>query len=338
MKKYSIIFFTTLIILFQTLGIGETAQISSNSSYYPITITNYNSQRKQCKITIEREPQRVFAYHQNNIELLIKLGLKDKLVGSAGRFVDEEKTLGNWDARLRSVKYMGLSGIRKEDVMFLETDIILGWISTFTDTVWGIGKTDFWNKRKVNCYVVANCSGLNKKETINSEYEYIRDIGRIFNRQKEAEKIIKEIDNEINYVVSLSANRPRQRVMLLDFQPRITVNYTRNKLCADVISKLGGDVINTKRIISLEDIIKADPDVIFVAYKTNEEINLTRHLLKNPATKNLRCVKNNRVYGVPFTFLYGPGVRLIDGIKHFSKGLYPDLNLDFKNISTPNRK
>lgn len=53
-----------------------TANTSPQSGGYPLTIDNCGRQ-----ITIEKEPERVITGYQNTVELMIALGLEDKVVG-----------------------------------------------------------------------------------------------------------------------------------------------------------------------------------------------------------------------------------------------------------------
>ena len=76
----------------------------------------------------------------------------------------------------------------------------------------------------------------------------------------------------------------------------------------------------------IEDLIKLNPDCIFVSYMDRgnenvpvEEIN---KILENPAFASLSAVKNKRVYSIPLGDMYSSGIRTIDGINTFANGLY----------------
>ena len=84
-----------------------------------------------------------------------------------------------------------------------------------------------------------------------------------------------------------------------------------------------------------EDIIAANPDVIFVVYmpyagddpETVKESQLAV-IKDDKALQSLDAVKNGRVYPIMLSEMYASATRTQDGIETFAKGLYPDVNLD----------
>ena len=51
---------------------------------YPLTIQTYNYAKEPVEYTFEKAPERVWAQNQDNIEILLALGLADKSVGACG--------------------------------------------------------------------------------------------------------------------------------------------------------------------------------------------------------------------------------------------------------------
>ena len=94
-----------------------------------------------------------------------------------------------------------------------------------------------------------------------------------------------------------------------------------------MVTKLGAELLNPEGgNIGAEDLIKLNPDCIFVSYMDRgnenvpvEEIN---KILENPAFASLSAVKNKRVYSIPLGDMYSSGIRTIDGINTFANGLY----------------
>lgn len=82
-----------------------------------------------------------------------------------------------------------------------------------------------------------------------------------------------------------------------------------------------------------EDIIAANPDVIFVVYmpyagddpETVKESQLTV-IKDDEALQSLDA--NGRVYPIMLSEMYASATRTQDGIETFAKGLYPDVNFD----------
>ena len=83
---------------------------------------------------------------------------------------------------------------------------------------------------------------------------------------------------------------------------------------------------------SMEQLILADPDVIFLLCTGRKG----KHLSGNPATldkrtewRNLKAVKSNRVYGLEAeTFLYLPGERYPEAFRKLAVCLYPEITME----------
>ena len=80
-----------------------------------------------------------------------------------------------------------------------------------------------------------------------------------------------------------------------------------------------------------EDLIAADPDVIFVVYMPytgddpeevkNENLNT---IIGDESLQSLQAVQNDRVVPIMLSEMYASATRTQDGIETFAKGLYPE--------------
>ena len=107
--------------------------------------------------------------------------------------------------------------------------------------------------------------------------------------------------------------------------------YGAKTLGGDMISKLGGELLNPEGgNITEEDLIKLNPDSIFVVYMDRSDETVAQSevdkVLKNPALASLDAVKNKRVNSIALGEMYCSGIRTIDGINTFANGLYPQLS------------
>ena len=104
--------------------------------------------------------------------------------------------------------------------------------------------------------------------------------------------------------------------------------YGENSIGGEIASKVGANiVIKEKGKVGKEDILKANPDVIFTIYyeggiTKDDAVNV---LLNDPGLQNLNAVKNKKVYPMVLSEVYATGVRTLNGIKTITRGLYPEL-------------
>ena len=184
-----------------------------------VSVKNYNTDRREVTLNFECTPERIIAYHQNNIEILDKFGESDRIIASVGRFIiPHDVKQPEIDSLINKIPYYGQNGIDKETARYLNPDFIMGWPSSFGKRgVWSLGDTDYWLKRNVNCYMSLQQKDGKLYETIDGEYQYILDIGKIFKKDAEAMQIVSDIKGDVNKILSDNQHRKQQKVLILDF-------------------------------------------------------------------------------------------------------------------------
>lgn len=70
--------------LVQTSSTPSVDEEGAKRTEYPLTITTYNYNKEPVEYTFEKAPERVYAYAQDNIEILLSLGLADRIVAASG--------------------------------------------------------------------------------------------------------------------------------------------------------------------------------------------------------------------------------------------------------------
>ena len=331
LKKLTTLLLSVMLIV-GLVSCGTSKQLSSNEnsnvqsqenndSHYPVTITTYNYLKEPVEITFDKAPERVVAIYQNSIETLLALGLEDKIVAAAG--LDHDVKDEYKDA-FSKVNYLEDFTPSKETIIMEKPDFILSWYSIFDDK--RLGDIDYWNENGVNTYMSLN-SGVVSERTIENEINDILNLGKIFNVEEKAQALVDEITSTVSEVSSKVSNEEKQSAMVIEFYDDEIYTYGSKTLAGDMVTKLGAELLNPEGgNIGAEDLIKLNPDCIFVSYMDRgnenvpgEEIN---KILENPAFASLSAVKNKRVYSIPLGDMYSSGIRTIDGINTFANGLY----------------
>ena len=331
LKKLTTLLLSVMLIV-GLVSCGTSKQLSSNEnsnvqsqenndSHYPVTITTYNYLKEPVEITFDKAPERVVAIYQNSIETLLALGLEDKIVAAAG--LDHDVKDEYKDA-FSKVNYLEDFTPSKETIIMEKPDFILSWYSIFDDK--RLGDIDYWNENGVNTYMSLN-SGVVSERTIENEINDILNLGKIFNVEEKAQALVDEITSTVSEVSSKVSNEEKQSAMVIEFYDDEIYTYGSKTLAGDMVTKLGAELLNPEGgNIGAEDLIKLNPDCIFVSYMDRgnenvpvEEIN---KILGNPAFASLSAVKNKRVYSIPLGDMYSSGIRTIDGINTFANGLY----------------
>ncbi|OON94261.1 MAG: iron ABC transporter substrate-binding protein [Candidatus Epulonipiscioides saccharophilum] len=310
---------------------SDTTELSNGDGYYPVTITNYDYAGNEIELTFEQAPQRVLALYQTPMEIMAALGLGDHVLTCYGL---DNALKPEWQEDFQKMNYDASVFLPNlETVLGLAPDFIFSWGSNFSDKK--LKDIHFWAERGVNTYMNANTRSGGHDDILEEEYQDILNIGKIFNVNEKAEKLVQEMKDEIEYILEATAELPKQDVMLIEFYEGAIVNYGAEDLGGDMILSLGGNLVNSEHgNISKEDILDVNPDVLFICYlplwEFDDEIEAKQTTLNNilldPALASLDAVKNNRVHTIMLGDMYTSGPRTLDGIKIFAEGIYPGLS------------
>ncbi|BDF71316.1 iron ABC transporter substrate-binding protein [Oscillospiraceae bacterium] len=304
-------------------------------SHYPLTITTYNYAKEQVQYTFEKAPERVYAQAQDNIEILLALGLGDKIVGASGLDGEIRPDLAEEFAKINYYDSMP----SKEELLGLEPDFITGWYSTFSDK--RLGDVDFWQERGIGTYMALNsaCRGPSSEnpQTIEEECQDILTLGAIFNVEDRAQAIVDEIHAELDKIKAYVADRDKLSVAVLEDEGGTYRVYGEDVLGGNVAMQAGAELAVGKHgdngNIGAEDLIAANPDAIFMVWYDGYTVGdvdyageqVTKLITENPAFASLDAVKNGRVYAINLSGIYCSGMRTLDGVLDFAKNLYPEL-------------
>lgn len=308
----------------------------TKSTEYPLTITTYGSDGAELTTTYEKAPEKVLAVYQGSIETLLALGLEDHIVAAAGldnEVPDEQK------AAFSKLNYLDEFTPSLETVTMLEPDMIFSWGSLFGEKT--LGDAAGWVEKGTNTYMNSNTHPKNGdvsyNKTLENEYTDILNIGKIFDVQDRAETIVNEMKDTIASVKEKTESiEDKPSVLILESGKNGFSNYGATSLGGDMVTQLGGVLANPDGgSLGKEDVIAANPDVIFVVYMPysgddpeqlkQEKLNV---ILEDEAYASLNAVKNGRVVPIMLSEMYASATRTQDGIVTFAKGLYPDLTLE----------
>lgn len=307
---------------------SDTTTTSEKKSHYPVTITNYNAAGEEITLTFEKAPERVLAVYQGSIETMIALGLEDKVVASYGL---DNAVKDEWKDGFSRMKYnKSVFAPDKENVVMLNPDFIFSWGSIFDQKM--LGDVDYWIGKGTNTYMNTN-TRPNGSRVLENEYTDILNIGKIFNVEEKAEALVKKMKEDVEKANAASKKQEKApTVAVLGFYDKGIRNFGK-ELAGDIASNLGLTVMDSsEKFMGKEDLIAADPDVIFVEYMPRPEgggdaikDEEMKKLLNDPSFASMKAVKNGRVYPIMLGEIYAPAVRTGDGIRTLANGAFPGL-------------
>ena len=270
-------------------------------------------------------PERVIVIGANETETLLDLGVADSILmaddgqNNAVYGIKKEN-----QGAFEKLTKINRRTITSEHLLELQPDMIIAEQQFFSKNY--LGSTSYWNQKGIYTMVPLNTTSpgkLNQEETIAKEMKYILDLGTIFHKEQQAENIVQKTYGRIEEIRKKVENVPKPKVMILD-RMSILASYGRKKIAGDMATAIGAEVPDTLAAVSDEQMMKINPDVVFMVVYREEEKELD-WLRNKPAYRNLNFIKNHHLYGIPLKYVYGPQTRTIDAIGYMAERMYPGM-------------
>lgn len=314
---------------------GNSAFVFAAETEYPLTITTYDYAGNEVETTYKKAPEKVLAIYQGSVETMLALGLENHIVAAAG--LDNEVPEAQKEA-FDALNYLDEFTPSLETATMLEPDMIFSWGSIWSEE--RLGDVSNWIHKGCNTYINTNTrpnsEDVKHDRTLENEYTDILNIGKIFNVQDKAEAIVADIQSVVDQTQeAVKDMEEKPSVLILEPIGDSITNYGKTSLGGDMVTSLGAELANPDApSVGKEDIIAANPDVIFVVYMPYsgddpQEVKESQlnAILEDQAYQSLDAVKNGRVYPIMLSEMYASATRTQDGIENFAQNLYPDLKL-----------
>lgn len=304
----------------QAAPANASAETETKDDYYPVTIDTVDAQGNPIQETFEKEPERVVAVYQSAIENMLALGLEDKMVLAAQLDIDVKDEYKDAFSKVEYVK----DAPSKEAVIAAKPDFIISWSSYFGDKT--LGDVKEWQDKGVNTFILKN-SGAVKVDGLENEYDDLINLGKIFNKEKEAQAIVQSMKDRLAETEKLREGKEPVKAAILEIEDdNLFRNYGAKTVGGEIAEKAGAKLVMDEDRFGSEALLAKDPDVIFVVYYGDEKVEDAEldRFKSLPALKGLSAIKNDRVYPISLSEVYASGVRTADGIETMIKGLYPE--------------
>ncbi|MET0479722.1 MAG: putative F420-0 ABC transporter substrate-binding protein [Mycetocola sp.] len=290
------------------------ASATPTASAYPLTLENCGTE-----VTIEKAPEKVLTIKSTSTEMLLALGLEDRLIGRAFPDGPIPAELGGEDVPMISDKVPG-----QEAVLDLEPDFIFaGWESNFSAD--GAGDRATLESLGVNSYVSpAACKEVGKPDKLEFDdvFDQIAEVGAIFDVPAAADELI------ATQKAALEDLTPVSDVSALWYSsgsdtPYVGAGSGAPQMIMDAVgvTNIAAGVDDSWTPFNWESVVDANPDVIILVVSdwgsAEKKIGV---LQSNPATAKLDAVVNERFITVPFATTEA-GVRNVESATDIAEQL-----------------
>lgn len=293
------------------------ASIGALKTVYPLTIENGD-----VTLTFEQAPEQAVSLNLHTTELLLALGLADKLVGTAyGNAV----ILPEFEAAYNNIPILADKYPSVELLVAAEPDFTYGRESAHRAD--GVGSPEDLAVLGINAYTVKGT--LVEAATMDDVYEDIENLGQIFDIQPKAEALIQSMKDDIA-ATQAQIGEVSEPVNVLVYDAGTDDLFTAGQsLQTHLINLAGGqnvfeDVEQNWITVSWEEAVAREPDVIVINdYGETPLEEKIEFLLNNPALSSMPAIQNERLVALPLPSVF-EGVRNPMAVETLAKGFYPD--------------
>ena len=237
---------------------------------------------------------RIISLAPNTTEILFSLGLGDSIIG-----LDD---FSDYPEEVSGIERLGtFNNPNLERIIFLKPDYIL------VNSGLGRAREDYFTGLGIKIIKVS-------PETMEELYSDIWQLGIIFNKEEDAENILRDMRLRIENI-SRKRSGPRPKVFVQLFNdPLVTVSSFVN----DIIRLAGGeniarDIKNDSGLFSYEALIDRNPDIILAVGFVD----------KSDFPDSINAVKNHRIYrDLDPDLILRPGPRAIEGVDMLNRIFY----------------
>lgn len=276
-----------------------------------ITVTDGLGRR----ITIKEIPKRIISLAPPITEIVFKLDLEDKLVGVTNYC--------NYPPEARFKEKVGgttFADLDLEKIISLKPDLILVSTGYQKKTISAI------EERGINIFAL-------EANSLEEVIENIELVGRITGRENKAAKIsdnmrkrIKAVEKKTNHF----SEDKRPRVLHVTSVSEGLWTPGKGTFQDDIIRKAGGiniahDLGKGWGIMSLEEVIHRDPEVIVVSFAHGRGLRDYKWVKTDPRLKNVTARKQGRIYKIDADIISRSGPRIVDGLEKYARFIHPKI-------------
>lgn len=166
-------------------------------------------------------------------------------------------------------------------------------------------------------------------DSIEDIRDAILELGKAVGEEKKAEALVASVDERLQRVRE-TARKAGRRPLVLYYS---TGGYTggRKTIVNDLILAAGGRNLAAEKGISgykkfsLEALVMDQPEVILLGERSDKEKLLYQDLSSHPGLKQVKAVKEMRLYSIPSRYLVTSSHYVVEGVERVAPLLHPKL-------------
>lgn len=280
-------------------------------------------------VVIPSRPKRAIAHGSNLTEMMLVLGLQERMLGYMGRPLpagDPDDALAKAAQNLRWLQraYPTLEGM-----LALEPDFVFsGW--SYGMRVGGEVTPASLGRYGVPVYELSeSCIRLGKvvEPTFDYLFRDIRNLGVIFGVPARAEALVAGWTQRLDVVAQRVAGKPRPRVFIYDSGDKFASTAGKYAMPQAIVTAAGGvniaeDIASSWTRMAWETMVERAPEaIVIVDYGETTAGQKIALLRNNPAFRTVPAIRDGRFLTLSYDALT-PGPRNVDAVEKLAAFLH----------------
>ena len=297
----------------------------ASASDFPVSVSSCGE-----TTTYAQAPKRAVSNDINMAEIMLRLGLEDRMAGISG-VAARHPILPSLEAAYQKVPQISRHYPSRENLLGADPDFVFaGWNYGFNEG--GITPAKL-KKMGIDSYVLSeSCIRIMKLKSVTMEdtYRDVINIGKIFGIEEKAQKLVAQFRHEVKAVGRVTKLKKKVRVFVYDSGQDTPYTAGSFGIPNTLIRLAGGDHIfkdldQNWTTVSWEQIVSRNPQVIVIVdYGTPDAEAKKIFLLNHNALQEVEAIQNKRFVVLPYAAAT-PGIRNAKAIVMLAKNFYPEL-------------
>lgn len=303
----------------------ENQEMTTTENDEPVVIENMGA-----TTTYEKAPESAVALSYSIAEVMVALGLEDKIVAIAPSMYILDHVSEEYRATVGAFPLLdGEYGVPSlETVLATNAEFVYGDAYSFYPS--NVGSREDFEKAGVKIYATEGTCVSNP--TFENIYNDILNIGKIFRVNDRAEELVAQLRQREAAVVAKVSGLDPVSVFYYDSDTgggvaMSTIGNTGLQLymlelagCKNIFDDTDGEYI----MVSWEDVIDRDPEYILVCdyYGSGYAEEKIAEMKSNPDTADMDAVKNDRFIILPGLAMF-PSLECLDVVELIADAVHP---------------
>ena len=271
----------------------------------------------------DEPPQRVLSLNQHATEILVALGLGDRIVGTA--FPDDHAPPPRIADEYAEIPVIAQKYPSAEQILRLEPDLVVGGYASAFDDTEGRGRDALEELGIPTLLLSESCT--QRPAGLDTLLDDIRTFGRVLDLESNAERLTADIRGRVQAVQRQVPAQDPVDVFVFDSGEQAPMTLGGGGVGDDVVSRAGGrnvfgDVPQAFADVSWEQVAAREPDAIVLVDYLGQPVEGKRsYLAGHPLAGSTPAVRAERFSTIPLVELT-EGIRFPGAVERLAAELH----------------